>query len=959
MAAFWRRGFLFGAGLLAALSGAAGEFRIEVESARIIPARDGGKAAVSEKRGPSGTRVVGGYESGRGLAFGATPAAKWLHLTYATDAHIERLRNYREPLPIIEFFDGTNRIGRVEFPDTAGWFNWEEMVVPVNFPACADLRLVATCKPINVDYFILSDGATPPARRLPRTVPVAELKNQLRSGKFGAFEEIVFATRTMVNEHWYANFGYFCQDPKERIHNRLGRLCAYNVKSGKVRTLLEDLEGAVRDPAVHYDGKTIVFSYRPAKDEHYHLYTINADGSGLKQLTSGVFDDIEPTWLPDGDIMFASSRSRRWVNCWLTQVATLYRMKPDGSGVRMVSANIEHDNTPWMLPDGRVLYMRWEYVDRRQVNFHHLWTMNPDGTQHQIYQGNTYPDSVYLDAKPIPDSDEVVLIDSPGHGRPEHAGFLSVVSTKGGPDNRANVQHLPNEQNWHDPWAFSRELFMATDGRTVKLVNRRGQICDFFTLPAEFGAQCRLYEPRPLMPHARERLPVDRTNLARKTGEFYLENVLIGRNFQGVAPGTVKKLMVLESLPKPINYTGGMDPISCGGTFTLERLLGWVPVEEDGSAYFEAPALKPLIFVAVDGEGRCVKRMQSFTQVMPGERQGCVGCHEKKTENAVRRAASVSKALARGPSKIDPTGRCFDVPDFPRDIQPILDRHCVRCHNPDTRTGGVDLCGDHNPFFSMSYYCLSMWGQILDGRNDIRSDWAPYARGSGGSPLMDKILGNHHGVSVTADERRMVMQWLDTAAPYPGTYAALGCGTIGGHIRNQPVINSDVKRPATMAAQAALKRRCDSCHTGQRRLPHALADDNGTFFWYRIEPRLQHYYRSLVFNITRPEKSLFLKAPLAKAAGGLGICKDGQGKPVFASTDDPDYKLLLAMIEDGKKVHEERRRFDMPGFRPPLPYLREMKRYGVLPATFDLEHDPADPYELDRRYWDLDWTQFK
>ena len=193
---------------------------------------------------------------------------------------------------------------------------------------------------------------------------------------------------------------------------------------------------------------------------------------------------------------------------------------------------------------------------------------------------------------------------------------------------------------------------MATDGDEVFLMNSRGKKETLFSLPREFtvfeGASdggSRISEPRPLMPRKRERILADRTDLKSKTGEFYLENVMISRSLDGVKPGTIKKLMVMESLPKPINYTGGMDPLTYGGSFTLTRYLGTVLVESDGSAYFRAPALRSLFFIALDAEGRAVKRMQSFTQVMPGERQGCVGCHEKKTENTVRRAATVSKAV--------------------------------------------------------------------------------------------------------------------------------------------------------------------------------------------------------------------------------------------------------------------------------------------------------------------------
>jgi len=255
----------------------------------------------------------------------------------------------------------------------------------------------------------------------------------------------------------------------------------------------------------------------------------------------------------------------------------------------------------------------------------------------------------------------------------------------------------------------------------------------------------------------------------------------------GVERGTVKKLMVLESLPKPINFTGGMDPLSYVGTFTLPRVLGTVPVDSDGSAFFSAPALRAVFFIALDARGRAIKRMQSFTQLMPGEHQGCTGCHEERT-SAPRRSyggtASVT-ALGRKPSEIDASDRAFDVPDFPRHVQPVLDRHCVRCHNPDDRKGGVDLCGDHGPMFSMGYYSLVAWGQIADGRNYAKSNYAPYALGSGGSPLMRKLDGPHHGVAPSPGEQAAVALWLDASAPYPGTYAALACGMIGGYQQNR------------------------------------------------------------------------------------------------------------------------------------------------------------------------------
>jgi len=237
--------------------------------------------------------------------------------------------------------------------------------------------------------------------------------------------EIVFALRQPGRDpHWYANFGYYATD-EQPLYGPGGKLCRLDLESGEVTTLLEDPLGGVRDPVVGHDAKKVLFSYRPGNDANYHLYEIGVDGTGLTRLTDGPWDDIEPCYLPDDGIVFVSSRCKRWVNCWLTQVATLHRCDGDGSNLRAISANVEHDNTPWVLPDGRILYQRWEYVDRSQVHYHHLWTTNPDGTAQMVFFGNQHPGVVMIDARPIPKSEKVVAIFSPGHGLREHDGQLA------------------------------------------------------------------------------------------------------------------------------------------------------------------------------------------------------------------------------------------------------------------------------------------------------------------------------------------------------------------------------------------------------------------------------------------------------------------------------------------------------------------------------------------------------
>jgi hypothetical protein len=223
----------------------------------------------------------------------------------------------------------------------------------------------------------------------------------------------------------------------------------------------------------------------------------------------------------------------------------------------------------------------------------------------------------------------------------------------------------------------------------------------------------------------------------------------------GINPGEIRKLLVLESLPKPINYTGGMDPLSYGGTFTLVRILGTVPVEADGSACFELPANRAFFFVALDESSLSVKRMQSFCSVAPGEVLSCVGCHENRSQSY--QAGRDLAALRRPPSPVTPAAGLPEVIDFPRDVQPILDRRCARCHDTDRptgatrpeegpRAGGVLLSGDRGPMFSHSYFELTIRRQFSDGRDDPRSNYPPRALGSTASPLLKKLDGEHYGV---------------------------------------------------------------------------------------------------------------------------------------------------------------------------------------------------------------------
>jgi hypothetical protein len=314
------------------------------------------------------------------------------------------------------------------------------------------------------------------------------------------------------------------------------------------------------------------------------------------------------------------------------------------------------------------------------------------------------------------------------------------------------------------------------------------------------------------------------------------------------------------------------------------------------------------------------------------------------------------------------------VYDFPRDVQPILDRHCVACHDYEaTERGGpaagdVILAGDRGPMFSHSYFMLTICGQFVDGRNLRKSNYPPRAIGSSASPLLGLMNGSHHGAALSPQECDTVRLWIESGAAYPGTYAALGTGMIGDY-SERGLDRSDLKWESVRATQTVLQSRCGKCHTDARALPTSPSDNRGLVPWgegkmnalasgssQRQNPDFR-FSRHLIYNLTRPERSLQLLAPLAKEAGGYDTCRTNSAEgsasePIFASAGDPDYQTLLAAIYQAKQHLDRIKRFDMPDFQPRQEYVREMQRYGVLDAAAP---QPIDVYETDRTYWDSVW----
>jgi len=781
--------------------------------------------------------------------------------------------------------------------------------------------------------------------------------------------DIVYTVRKADRDgHWYANIGHWSGDPNRKLFHDGARLCRLDTRSGKRTVLLNDPRGGIRDPQVHYDGKKILFSYRPGGSEYYNLYEIGIDGKGMKRLTKAPYDDFEPSYFPDGRIVFVSTRCKRWVPCYFTEVAVLHSCKADGSDVRMLSANVEHENTPWPMPDGKIIYMRWEYNERNVLQFHHLWTANPDGTKQTVFYGNMHPGYVMIDAKPIKGSKKVACIFVPGHSRNEHEGTVTLVDPSNGPDDKSAIQNVGWSKTERDPYPIDDLGFLVAQKHEILLMDYQGRTRSIWKLSeAEKQQRIMCQEPRPIESRPRERIVPDNIDLTKDTGVLMLENVYEGRNMKGVGPGSIKKLMILEMLPKSLNVSNGSEPISAQA-HNHERILGTVPVEADGSAFFEVPAMRAVFFVALDKDDRAVKRMQSFLTMQPGESASCVGCHEERTRAPSPRA-SKRMAMKRGPCRIEPIAGIPDVFDFHRDIQPILDKHCLGCHGYERTSrggpiaGGVILSGDHGPVYSHSYSQLV--GRYVTRGSQFGNN-RPYATGSGGSRLMKQVNGGHKKVRLSDREKLWMRLWMDSGALYAGTLAGEGCGMIYSQIGRQ----SKTYRVGTYsswfsmgddwdkhveAAKEVCEKRCSGCHQGPKIPELDVTKDYKRKSTYGFKGRSISTARA--FNLTRPKKSLFLLAPLSKKAGGFQMCRKTRkdDTPVFSSTDDAGYKVLAAYMRKLHEAQNRNKRFNMPGFKPNRHYVREMKRYGIIPEDFDRDKDTIDVYAADRAYWKSFW----
>ncbi len=652
--------------------------------------------------------------------------------------------------------------------------------------------------------------------------------------------------------------------------------CELNLKTGETRDILYDelRNGMIQRFDVSYDASKIVFDFRPSVNEGYHIYVANLDGTGLKQLTFPVeeekelqrkyrrgtymhgTDDMHPCFLPDGGIAFVSTRPQFSVLCDSSDnftVTNLYRMDADGGNMRPLTFSALNEWCPAVLPDGRIIYHRWEYVDKAAGNAKALWAINPDGTgAAEVYGDNiSFPESMMYPA-PIPNSDNKIVFLGASHCCPNNAlGTVIIIDAKENARDVATMRYITDDvRTYHhngfhfrdengeyrhdmtgvpgrlfkDPYPISEELFIASrkapglswsdpTGYDLILLDDQGNETP---LLSDENASCwRAY------PIVERDLPPVRSNAlddelaAKNLALCAVTNIYAG--MEHVEKGTIKYIRVLEQIPRSWSArkswgddhegTTHAHSAVANGSLSVKIQLGIAPVEEDGSACFYVPADRAIYFQALDERFRAVQTERTYVNYRPGERRACVGCHEMQSDAPATASPVTPVAMTREPSVLMPQPFA-DAPemtfDYDRQVQPVWDARCVRCHNGEENAPAPDMRGTPQGVYSTSYWNLVKLGdssvQLLGNRAPRNEDAASagieyepaWRTGALSSPLAAWLCGDDFltdasdgaqyelarlvdlhkdaDVQLTDAERLAVTNWLDVNAAYHPSY---------------------------------------------------------------------------------------------------------------------------------------------------------------------------------------------
>ena len=570
------------------------------------------------------------------------------------------------------------------------------------------------------------------------------------------------------------------------------------------------------DMNLHFDADRMLLSM-PNEKKIWQVFELKTDGTGLRQVISDIGNDndihnYDACYLPSGKIIYTSTAPMVSVPCLGggSKVANIFLFNPADNSRRQLCFDQEHNWCPRVMNDGRVLYLRWEYSDIPHSNSRRLFTMNPDGTGQLAYYGsNSYwPNGVFF-AKPIPNHPtKVVGIVTGHHGSPRMGEMVIFDPAKGTAEADGVVQRIPGfgkkvepvvadalvDRSWPKflhPYPLSDKYFLVSCKPTpdaqwgVYLVDIFDNLLPLKEIPGQ-----ALFEPVPLRKQSVPPVISERVDLKRDDAVVYIQNIYYGPGLKGIPKGTVKSLRIL-SYTFSYHGTGGLHGVlGIDGPWDIKRVLGVVPVYEDGSASFRIPANRPVALQPLDKDGKALQIMRSWFVGMPGETVSCVGCHENRNDTPMPNAS-----VASTQTPMDLSTWCEDKTygfSFANEIQPVLDKYCIGCHDGSKQAkGGIDLRGDVMiKDYSSKHPGNGSYIEGIAGKFSIAyADLYSFVRGSGiesdmrlltpmefhadSTALMQMLRKGHSNVTLDKASMEKLITWIDVNRPYHGTWSAV------------------------------------------------------------------------------------------------------------------------------------------------------------------------------------------
>jgi len=647
------------------------------------------------------------------------------------------------------------------------------------------------------------------------------------------------------------------------------------------------VDGGVRLP-IH--PTEIRFGYNNQKTgaRRFFIYEATMDGRKVRQLTGTpsdpmkraynratvLIEDLDPCYLPDGGIVFASTRSQNFGRCHggvYKPAFLLYRANADGSGIRQISFAEANEWDPSVLPDGRIIYTRWDYINRHNTWFQSLWVTHPDGTSTAHYYGNyTRNPCVIAEARLIPGSRKVVATAAAHHFIT--GGSIVLVDPHKGQDGPAPLTRItpgvkfPETEGWGGkgcfatPYPLNEDMFLvAYSPEAINYGVRPSDAAFGIYLIDALGGRELIYRdpdvscftpipvrPTPTPPAIPSTLPPP--GRRPPTGTCYVQDIY--RSAHAIPKGSIKSLRINRIHDQP---TAGFTLRSRATEEVVKSAIGAVPVKEDGSAAFTVPADTGFQLQALDENGMAVMTMRSLMYVRPGETVSCVGCHEPRA--AAPHASAAKPSIAVHAPRPVPGPQYEGGFSFMRSVQPVLDRHCIGCHGLKAKPdAGLNLLAGR------AYDALTkrkgLVAIALSNKETYASAPRDYFAHAGrlARVLIEGCKG-HESLRLTRQDLERIITWLDLNAQQYGDYS---------------FNRVEARKPSP---------------DGEKR----LRDHIGKLLGSELAAQP---FEALV-NVGQPTESRILMAPLSRKAGGWGQIKTR----LWTTAKDPAYQKMAELVE--------------------------------------------------------------